>query len=230
MADPTFHQADGSEPGGTGTSLSLPAMSTTTGRFLFVTASHYTASVDVSSITDTAGNTYTKAGTTQGGDANQDNEVWYTASPITGNASNVVTINFSGTASFRLGSVSEFSHPTATACAYDAEATHAMTNGTSLVSNSVTTSAADALIIGQWVAFDDPETLSNGTNGTIMWTADQGGVDDAASAYRFTDAAGSYTIDITSANDSPGTDNYSTVAKAFIFTGGGGISTAWLIA
>jgi hypothetical protein len=208
-------------------------MSTTTGRFLIVTASHYTVGVSISSVTDTAGNTYSKAGTTQGGDANQDNECWYTASPITGNASNVVSINFSDTAQFQLGSVSEWSHPTATGLSFDAESAHAMSNGTTLASGSVSTSAADGLLIGQWVAFDDPETLSNGT-GTVMWQQNAGGVDDAASAYRIVGAAGSYTIDITSANDSAGTDNYSTIAKAFTFTtgggGGGNNTSAWITA
>jgi hypothetical protein len=213
MADPVFVSAVGNATGGSGTTRTTPSKATTTGNFLFVAVTHYTASVNISSISDTAGNGYAKAGTTQGGDSNQDNEIWYTANPITGHATNVVSILFSGTPSFVDLAFAEFSWSGVSSISYDAESTHALPNTTSLVSNTVTTTAADDLILGNWVAFDSAEPLSNST-GTKMWEQGSGtATDDMVFAYRNTDAAGGYTIALT--EPSNGLYRYSIVAKAF---------------
>lgn len=215
--------AVGNATGGSGSTRTTPAKATTTGNFLFVAITHYTSGVNINSVTDTAGNSYAKAGTTQGGDSNHDNEIWFTANPITGHASNVVSVVFSGTPSFVDLSQSEFSWSGAASIAYDAEAAHALDAGPVYTSGSLTTTAADDLIIGNFVAYDVPSAITDDT-GTILWQQGAGSAaDDMVTAYRNTNAAGAYTIqlDITSGD----TDRYSIVAKAFKAVAGASASS-----
>lgn len=90
--------SEGSEDSGSAqTSLATAALSTTTGNAIIVTISESAAGDDVSSVTDTALNTYVHAtGCYQASDNSYGNsDVWY-ALNITGNASNVVTAHFGG--------------------------------------------------------------------------------------------------------------------------------------
>lgn len=219
MADPTIHSAVGlSEGAASATTIVSPTLATTTGRFLVVLAGKYHTGTTITGVTDTAGNTYTRAGSSQGTDASHTQEIWFTASPITGNAANAVTVTYSAAATYRVVSQAEVSLSGATAMAYDAEATIALTaSGTTHASNSLTTSATDALILGGWVAWGSDRELSDGT-GTIMWEEGGAAVDGAAFAYRFTDAPGSYSISLTSG----AADQFTVNAKSFSFTGGGG--------
>lgn len=213
VTDPAFINAVGSVLPGTGSSSASPALSTTTGNFLFVAFTHYTSGVNITEVIDSAGNIYTKAGTTQGGDANQDNEIWFTANPITGHAANVATVSTSGPAAFRNVAQAEFSWSGAGSVAYDAEAAHALVTGPTWLSNSLTTTAVNALVLGNFVAFDNMRALANST-GTMMWQAGSGtDADDMAFAYRLTDAPGSYSIQLVQAGG-PDTDRYSIIAKA----------------
>lgn len=223
MADPTFVQASGFTSGSaTDTVAATPAISTTTGNFLFVLVGKYQSGRSITGVTDTAGSTYTRAGSSQSQDASHTQEIWYTASPITGNASNVVTASFDASTAWRTVIAAEFSLSGATACAYDAEASLALTaNGTTYTSNSLTTGGIDALVLGGFIAWTDSTELSDGT-GTIMWETGAAAVDDAAFAYRLTDAAGSYSISLTGSTSQQFTVN----AKSFTFTASGGDTTA----
>lgn len=217
MADPTFHSATG-VTGASVSSLATPAMSTTSGRFLVFLVDKYQASTTITGVSDTASNAYTRAGSSQGVDASNTHEIWYTASPITGNGSNVVTVTFSGSVGDAIISVAEFSLSGATGMSYDAEATIKTTSdGTSHVSNSLTTGGADALVVGGFVYWSNPREINDGTNGIVMWESGSGGIDNGAFAYRTTDAAGSYTIDVVT------TDATELIAsaKSFTFTTGG---------
>lgn len=213
VSDPTFVNAVGNLISGTGTSAASPALSTTTGNFLFGQVSHLTTGINVSGATDTAGNLWQKAGTTQGGSANHDHEIWYTPNPIVGEASNFLTYSFSGgAASFRVASQAQFSWPGVQNVLFDAEAGHVLSgSGTTITTGTVTTTVADALIVSGLIAWDVAQELSNGT-GTLVWESGAGGVDDAAIAYRNTDTAGNYTATFTKTNT---IDTYSAIAKAF---------------
>lgn len=78
-----------------GSSISLPAQSHTTGNLILV-AVGTDSNLDVSSVTDTAGNTYQAAYTGVRQGANNWCTLWY-AKNITGNAGNVVVIHLTGT-------------------------------------------------------------------------------------------------------------------------------------
>ena len=215
MADPTHHSGVGAASSGGATTIDAPAMSTTTGRYLFVVLSKYQAGTTVSGVTDTAGNTYTRAGSSQGDDSSRSQETWFTASPITGNASNVVTATFSGSSAFRLIMVAEFSLSGSTAVAYSSEATVTVTgNLTTHTSNSVTTTAADALVIGGVQTYDSLQNISESV-GSFAYVQNPGATaDNMAMVYRNTDAAGGYTFEITSGANT----KYLLTAKAFNFT------------
>lgn len=220
VADPTFHTGVGARNDGIASTLNAPSMATTTGRYLFVGVSHYTSGVDISGVSDTAGNTYTKAGSTQGGDSSHDQEIWYTANPITGNAANIVTVTFNGSAIFRVITVGEFSLSGSTSVAYSSEATGVITLGTTHTSNSVTTTAADALVIGmaEWWGDGSPSNLT-ATSGSWAYVATSGS--RFGLMYLNTDAAGGYTWAFTSAS----TNDFYLTAKAFNFTVSGGTPT-----
>lgn len=222
MADPTFHSGVGARNDSGGTSLAAPSMATTTGRYLFVGVSHYYPGVNISGVSDTAGNTYTKAGSTQGGDSSHDQELWYTADPITGNAANVVTVTYSASAQYRVITVGEFSLSGSTSVAYSSEATGAITSsGTTHTSNSVTTTEADALVIGFVENWDSSEsTTLTATSGSWAYVATSGY--KFGLMYRLTDAAGGYTWAFTSSANS----QFYLTAKAFNFTVSGGGATA----
>lgn len=223
MALPAFLAGTATAVGATGSLGSSPALATTTGQFLFVGSTHYTSGVNVSAVTDTAGNTFVRAGTVQGGDANQDNEVWYTPDPIAGNAANIVTVRYSGNAAFRDISQVAFSWGGATSITYYAEAAHTLDACPNLISTSISVEA-EALIIGNFVAYDAARALSNSAIGTIAASVGGGGVNDMCTLYRLVTASGGAVIGcgITSID----TDRYSIVAKSFRALAGGGTATA----
>jgi len=76
-----------------GTSLAAAAFSATAGQHIFVAVALQATTASVSSITDTAGNSYARQSAATNGTSVRV-ELW-AATNITGNASNVVTVNFS---------------------------------------------------------------------------------------------------------------------------------------
>lgn len=218
MADPTIVQGTGAASASGSTTIAAAAISTTTGNFLIAVVNKYQSGTTVTGVSDTAGNTYTRAGSSQGGDSNHTQETWYTADPITGNASNVVTATFSGSSSYRTIAVMEVSLSGAPAMAYDAEASIRLTpNGATHTSNSLTTGGADALFVLGVVSWASDQEYGNDT-ATIVWESGSAALDSAAIAYRLTDAAGSYTGSVTTG----GNTELALTAKSFTFTVSGG--------
>lgn len=219
----SFLQATGLEPVGSDTAVTSSAIAITTGSYLFAHASHYTTGINVSAVIQTSGgNTFVKAGTTQGGDANQDNEIWYTPSPITGTTSATFQVRYTGSAGFRIIQVAEFSWGGITSVSYDVEATHALISGSAHTSNSLTPTQADSLLIGAWVAFDAPRSLSTGS-ATLIGPATGTTADDFALGYRLANSISTYTVSVIGPSTA---DRYSVILKAFKGVAAGGTVTA----
>lgn len=120
---------------GAGTTVSTSAFSATSGNCIAVAVSTYENTAVVSSVTDTAGNTYTRVrGDTHSFAGSQ--EIWV-AKNITGHASNVVTATFSASvASGRRINVSQFSGRDPSSPVHDSDV-GSVTFGTSVTSGSV---------------------------------------------------------------------------------------------
>lgn len=202
--------------------ITTSSFATTTGQYVFVHASHYTSGRNVSAVTVT-GATMTKAGTTQGGDANQDSEIWYSIDPVVGTTTAIATVIYDGLAAFRLAAVAVFSWGGITSISYEAESTHALLSGSAKASNTCTTLTDDDLLIGGWVAYDYPHNLSNGT-ATIGTVENPGApADDYALGYRLAASASAYTVTLIGNNTY---DRYSVICKAFKGVTGAGTTTA----
>lgn len=213
MALPVFVRATGVYGGGNvgGVALTTSAMATEAGGYLFVSSTHYTPGVNVSAVTDTVGNTFVRAGTVQGGDANQDSEIWYTPNPITGTLSNAVIVKYTAAASYRDAAQCCFSWGGTSSITYYAEASHAFPSASAQTSGTLSV-ADEGLIIGNWVAYDNPVGLSSST-GTIMVGIPTTTTCDMAVAYRlYTTSSVAATITLVK---SSGTERYSIVAKSF---------------
>lgn len=107
------------------------------GNFLVVITSNYTTGrVAVSSVTDTAGNVYRKAGGSIFGDGNHTMECWYAVD--NGKAvSNTITVNFAATANGIQAFFAEFSGVSRSISAFDGQSTgKATASGTSHTTNA----------------------------------------------------------------------------------------------
>lgn len=129
-----------------GTSISASAISAITGNFIVVSVRAYSIKDNfVSSVTDTAGNTYTKATSIlQSGDGL---ELWY-AYNITGNASNVITANLDGSYRYRYIIAAQYSGVYTGGDPLDVTATGGHAGGSaSITSGTFTTTQADELVV-----------------------------------------------------------------------------------
>lgn len=142
---------------GSGTSVALPALSLTATNLIRVWV-RWNNNVSCTSVTDTAGNTYTSAGELQWSGNIRRLQLWYCAN-ATGNASNVVTANFSGSASLVYMRSTQWTGFGSTPFVSFTSAA----NGASLqhiINGSVTATAADQDVdIG--LASDQSRTLAN---------------------------------------------------------------------
>lgn len=214
MALPAFVRATGLFGGGAagGIALTSSAMATETGSYLFVGSTHYTTGVNVSAVTDTVGNTFVRAGTVQGGDANQDNEIWYTPNPIVGTLSNAVIVKYTAAASYRDVTQCCFSWGGTTSITYGTEAAHAFPSGSAMASGTLSV-AAEGLLIGNWVAYDTPRETASST-GTIMIAVPNSASSDMVTGFRlFTASNAVATLTIVQNTSVP--NRYSVIAKAF---------------
>lgn len=209
--------AVGTSNSASATSIASPAKSTTTGNFLFVAISKYQSSTTINSVTDTAGNTYVRAGTTYGGDSNHKMDIFYTPSPITGNANNVATANFSGSSAFRVIAQAEFSYSGATGITFDSEASGKLDASatTTHTTNSTTVNDANDLLLTFFIAWDATITISSWTTGTELIDIGPG---DAQFAYNLPGSTGSKTMSGTTAIGS----QKAMILKAFTPTVSGG--------
>lgn len=148
MAISFVQYTDNSHSGGASTIVQSSSLNTTSGNFIVVVVSTYDGSGDnvLSGVTDTAGNTYTKAiGEYRSGITNHRSEIWY-AENITGNSSNVVTGTFSGSTQYGNISVSEYSG-VATSSSLD-DTSYSTLSSASPSSGDATASEDGCLIIG----------------------------------------------------------------------------------
>jgi hypothetical protein len=139
------------------TTTTTAALSTTTGNFIAVAINFAINSSSVSSVTDTAGNTYHQCGNCSANSSNNQEDVWY-AYNITGNASNVVTVNLGSAAQYLYVSQVQFSGVKTTSPAQDSNNGFA-TGATSVTTASISPSNANGL---NFVSFN----ISNGPSPT----------------------------------------------------------------
>jgi hypothetical protein len=131
-------------PGGN-TSISFAAYNQIAGHTIAVVTEAYDISGHISSITDTAGNTYVGVfagdGYTNGGSIHS--QVWYAAN-CASNAANVITVNYSTAHDYSTAAAYDLSG--ATNIVPDAQVTNNGALGTSAASGSYTTTHADAAL------------------------------------------------------------------------------------
>jgi hypothetical protein len=148
--------------GGGGTQESSAVFSATTGNLLVVFTFVYPNTIAVSSVTDTAGNTYQSTGLYQA-DGGCRFEVWY-AQNIAGNASNQVTVHWASATTGAGLIVAQYSG-VATAGAYDTGSKQMAYGTTSLTTAAFNPTVADGLIIA-WCWQE--------SGGDVNWTAGAG--------------------------------------------------------
>lgn len=184
-----FVNATGANNASSAGTIATPAFSVTAGNTIIVSVSSYTATKQtVSSITDTAGNTYTRCGNREAGDASHDQEVWVAAN-ILGNASNVVTVTFSGSAAWRYVIAAQYSG-LATSSPYDVGSALIITaSGTTHTTNTAVTTVANELCFGWFVTWDNPYTYSATCPYTLRWTQSDSHIVD-----RIVSRTGTYSI------------------------------------
>lgn len=148
---------------GSSSTVASPAQSHASGNLIVVGVRWYRNSAqDVSSVADTAGNTYTLISSQD--QASDRIELWY-AYNVTGNASNVVTVTFTAAATYRVICVAEYSGVATSFTPHDVTPTGAGGGGsTTIATGSFSTSQTDELLL----SFS--QTAAIGTT----WTPDTG--------------------------------------------------------
>jgi hypothetical protein len=151
------------------TTIAGSAQANTTGNTLLAFTSNYTIAgspYTVTGVSDTAGNTYTRQGSVVSGDAgvNHGVECW-AAFNITGHAANVVTVTFSGGATYRKLAVAEYDD----IAAYDAQSVgNVSATGTVQTTATVTTTNAKDVLLGYFVAWTVQQNPSAAYNGSTL--------------------------------------------------------------
>lgn len=177
------------------TSIDATAQSHASGNSIIVLLSNYKVDgpVAVASVTDTAGNSYIKIGTTGGGDALHDVECWFAAN-IVGNAANVVTATFARETTFRSIAVAQYSG--LLSGSFDANSTFVLTSsGTTHVTGNVTTVSAGELLVGGFVSWA-VAVAPLSTSGTSTLRVSTPTTAAIALVDRIAGAAGSYSTEL----------------------------------
>jgi hypothetical protein len=149
------------------TSLALAATSLTAANDIVIAVCIITTTVSVSSITDTAGNTYTQK-TAGNNSTNVREEVW-TSHNVTGNGSNVVTVNFSGSTACAIAS-EQYSGVNAIGNTGTSTGTNQYPNASALTQN-----ASDFVVVGIAIAGASTDTISANTGNLRQSIVDAGG-------------------------------------------------------
>jgi len=181
----------GDNSGASKSSIACTAASHTTGN-LIVVGCYYTGSAgSISSITDTAGNTYVKIAASSVTFTGYTGEIWYAVN-VTGNASNVVTTHYSPSITFPRVVVHQYSG-CATSSPFDQTATGHTASGTSVTSGNMVTTQANEVIVA-FMSASNSCTWTAGASftkrGSIVQTDTQG--ED-----RIVSATGTYTASAT---------------------------------
>jgi hypothetical protein len=192
-----FVQAIGDGSSGSDTTLSAPAMTVSVGNAIIVCTSNYLPGgppVRVSGIADTAGNTYTLAGTQEGGDGNHSQDMWI-AHNISAHAANIVVVTFEASTSFRNLIVTEYSGLHLTD-AFDAQSIGVITDGTSTLQSNDTaeTDTADELVLGWLIGWNGNGELSTAGAYNMRSQAPDG---SSGVADQIVDSTGTYDILVT---------------------------------
>lgn len=189
-----------------GTSYAAPAFNTVAGNTVIVFACNYTngAPVEISGITDTAGNTYSRCGSIET-QSNWRAGCWI-AYNATGHANNVVTVTFAGSADNRGIAVAQYSGLVTWDNPYDTGAANALTTAGDdpAVSGSTgQTSYDDELVCGffvQWDGVTNATAFEDADGCTLrVWSSDDTGnpnTPNIAIVDRIVDAKGSYTTSL----------------------------------
>jgi hypothetical protein len=157
---------------GSATTIAASATSHTAGNLLAVIVGNSksgTSGVTVSSISDTAGNTYTfidkRTEYNSSSGYTGDIEIWY-AKNISGNANNVVTATFSASTEYREISVLQYSGAD-TSAPYDVSNTGTGTSTSQSTAASTTTYADEVIVAGYYEAATG--TFTAGTNFALRY-------------------------------------------------------------
>lgn len=197
MAITRVQWAEGGDDAADGTSIATsPAFSASAGNAMVVIVRAYQggAGQDVTSIVDTAGNTYTVQAKYRGSDP----YMWVaSAENITAHASNIVTANFDSGLQYRWIVAIEYAG-VATAGSFDLANTNNQGAATDLVSTSFSTAMTDEVVV-MGASQNTFTTFSAGTDftllsGTLGGASNYGGVEE----YITTSQLSSYTAHITS--------------------------------
>lgn len=196
--------------GGDVSSLAAPAKSMTTGNTVVVFVKWENAAPNVvDSVTDTAGNTYTEITEFAHSSGVEPSGAMYYSTNITGNASNVVTVNFSAAPAILWSHilVEEFSGLATSSVTDGAIQTNSGT-GTSFSTSNITTSQSGLVVMGVG-GFTNLSSWS-GTPGTPDFTV---GVTESDSAILYLISGSAQTV--TPAASATGSDKWVALAQAF---------------
>lgn len=127
-----------------GDPVNFPAFAATTGNAVALIVRHGTAGFNITSVDDTAGNSYTQAAT-RSDTGFQVAEIWYCLN-ITGHATNVVSIHGGSSLSFVWGALAQYSSVVTTS-GLDANVNGYSAVASSITSPSFSTAQADEVII-----------------------------------------------------------------------------------
>lgn len=213
-----FVNSVGTTNAGGSTTIVSPVLACSAGNTIIVGVSSYTfgGKRTVSGVTDSAGNSYSRCGSAEGGDANHGQEVWV-ASNISAHAANAITVTFSASATYRVVAVTQYSGLAALNVFDAAGAGQLSPVGTSFVTNAATTTQADELCVGFYVNWDSaPASLSASAPNTIRYAA----AGDVAIVDRIVSATGSYSVTL----NSPTNSQYYHQLRTFKGAGGGSYS------
>lgn len=179
---------------GSDTTIAASAFVCTTGNAIVVGVSNYNTGQTVSSIADTAGNTYVRLGNVESPDSSGRMEMWL-ATNITGHAANVVTVTFDAGTTFRTIAAAEFTQ-IATASPLDQSTTVNISGtGTTHTTDATgTTVQADELIIAFYITWLTAQVYS-GTGGNTIFAQHDTGYN--ALAGRVVSATGAYDVSLT---------------------------------
>jgi hypothetical protein len=174
------------------------------------------ASPDVDSVTDTAGNTYTEVAEFTHSSGVEPAGALYYATNITGNASNVVAVNFAAAPAILFSRilVEEFSG-LATSSVTDGVVQTNSGTGTSFSTSNISTSSAGLVVLG--VGGFTGLSSWDGTPGTPDFSV---GVTESDCAILYLISGSAQTV--TPAASATGSDKWVAIAQAFKDAGGGG--------
>lgn len=190
-------------------SIGAPGISTTSGNFIVVGISNYIGGGSaVTEVTDTAGNVYQRAGTSQGGNDSHTQDIWYSYN-IIGDSTNSVTATFSVATGFRVIHVNQYSGIEKTSDPYNAESVGLITsNDLTHISAGVDVPQDRELIVAfgvDWVG-GASDFLEN--DGAIRIEHNSG---NSISLDKIVDIIGTYTLSF----DTNASDQYFIITKAF---------------